>query len=122
MYEIYCKLRDAKGCKDADVVKATGITKSTFSDWKNGRSNPKDEKLKKIAAFFGVSIDYLRTGKETQGYYFDEETAKMAQEMYEDADMRSLFDMKRKMSPERFSAHVKFMEELYQQENGNIEE
>ena len=41
MYEIYCKLRDEKGCKDADVAKATGITKSTFSDWKNGRSKPK---------------------------------------------------------------------------------
>mgnify|MGYP003553741655 CR=1 FL=1 len=30
--------------KDSDVAKATGITKSTFSDWKNGRSNPKDAK------------------------------------------------------------------------------
>lgn len=29
MYEIYCKLRDERGLKDADVVKATGITKST---------------------------------------------------------------------------------------------
>lgn len=38
MYEIYCKLRDERGLKDADVVKATGITKSTFSDWKSGRS------------------------------------------------------------------------------------
>lgn len=34
MYEIYCKLRDSKGMKDSDVAKATGITKSTFSDWK----------------------------------------------------------------------------------------
>ena len=42
MYEIYCKLRDSKGMKDSDVAKATGITKSTFSDWKNGRSNPND--------------------------------------------------------------------------------
>ena len=59
MYEIYRKLRDEKKCKDADVAKATGITKSTFSDWKSGRSKPKDEKLKKIAEFFGVSVDYL---------------------------------------------------------------
>ena len=65
MYEIYCKLRDAMGVKDADVVKATGITKSTFSDWKSGRSKPKDEKLQKIADFFGVTAEYLRTGKET---------------------------------------------------------
>lgn len=43
MYEIYCKLRDSKGVKDSDVVKATGITKSTFSDWKSGRSKPKNE-------------------------------------------------------------------------------
>lgn len=64
MYEIYCKLRDAKGCKDSDVAKATNITKSTFSDWKSGRSVPKDEKLQKIAKYFGVSTNYLRTGKE----------------------------------------------------------
>lgn len=63
MYEIYCKLRDSKGLKDSDIAKATGITKSTFSDWKNGRSKPKDEKLLKIAEFFGVTLDYLRTGE-----------------------------------------------------------
>ena len=48
MYEIYCKLRDLKGMKDSDVARETGISKSTFSDWKSGRSNPKDEKLRKI--------------------------------------------------------------------------
>ena len=58
MYEIYCKLRDSKGMKDSDVAKATGITKSTFSDWKNGRSNPKDAKLQKIADLFGVTAEY----------------------------------------------------------------
>lgn len=64
MYEIYCKLRDEKGLKDADVSKATGIPQSTFSEWKKGRSKPKGEKLQKIADFFEVSVDYLQTGKE----------------------------------------------------------
>lgn len=64
MYEIYCKLRDEKGIKDSDVVKSTGITKSTFSDWKSGRSKPKNDKLQKIADYFGVTVDYLTTGKE----------------------------------------------------------
>ncbi|WP_373263212.1 helix-turn-helix domain-containing protein [Hungatella hathewayi] len=64
MYEIYCKLRDSRGVKDADVVRETGITKSTFSDWKNGRSKPKNDKLQKIADYFGVSVDYLMTGEE----------------------------------------------------------
>ena len=57
MYDIYCRLRDDKKLKDSDVAKATGITKSTFSDWKTGRS-----KLQKIADFFGVTLDYLMNG------------------------------------------------------------
>lgn len=65
MYEIYCKLRDSRGLKDSDVVKATGITKSTFSDWKSGRSNPKNDKLQKIANYFDVSIDYLMAGEDS---------------------------------------------------------
>ena len=64
MYEIYCKLRDSKGLNDSDIAKATGITKSTFSDWKNGRSKPKNAKLQKIADYFNVSLSYLSTGKE----------------------------------------------------------
>ena len=59
MYEIYCKLRDERGLKDADVARETGITKSTFSDWKSGRSNPKLDKLKILADYFGVTIEYF---------------------------------------------------------------
>lgn len=119
MYEIYCKIRDSRGIKDADVVRATGITKSTFSDWKSGRSTPKQDKMQKIADYFGVTVDYLMTGEEKEGYYLNEETAKLAQEMFEDEDMRSLFDMKRNMPPERFKAHMEFMKNLYNQEKGN---
>ena len=41
------------------VTKATGISASTFSDWKNGRSTPKADKLARIAAFFSISLDEL---------------------------------------------------------------
>lgn len=64
MYNIYCELRDKRKIKDSDVSKATGITKSTFSDWKSGRSKPKNDKLQKIADYFNVSLEYLTTGKE----------------------------------------------------------
>ena len=58
MYEVYARLRDEKGVRDATIAKATGIGRSTFSDWKNGRSTPKDEKLQKIADYLGVSAYY----------------------------------------------------------------
>lgn len=41
------------------VSKATGIAPSTFSDWKNGRSTPKADKLRKVADYFGISTDSL---------------------------------------------------------------
>ncbi len=51
------------------VAKSTGICASTFTDWKNGRSVPKAEKMKRIADHFGVSLDYLlgsRIGRESE--------------------------------------------------------
>lgn len=59
MYKEYVKLRDERGVTDYRVAKETGITKSTFTDWKNGRSEPKIDKLTKIARFFGVSVERL---------------------------------------------------------------
>ena len=57
MYAKYAELRDAKGVKDADVSAATGIPRSFFTDWKQGRYSPKIDKLLKIAEFFDVSIN-----------------------------------------------------------------
>lgn len=66
MYENYCSLRDARGMRDADVSRETGIGKSTFSDWKSGRSTPKNDKLEKIAKLFDVTVGELINGKEEQ--------------------------------------------------------
>lgn len=65
MYSIYQKLLDEKGLKNADIARATDISNMTLSDWKNGKSTPKQDKLMKIADFFGVSLEYLMTGKDT---------------------------------------------------------
>ena len=121
MYEVYCKLRDLRGVKDADVVRATGITKSTFSDWKSGRSEPKKEKLQKIADFFDVSLDYLMTGEEKEGgetYYINEETRAIAQEIFERKELRMLFDVTRKSTPQRLMAYYNMIKELESQEHG----
>ncbi len=59
MYEKYVKLRDKKKVTDYRVSMDTGITKSTFTDWKTGRSCPKVDKLKILADYFGVSIEYF---------------------------------------------------------------
>ena len=64
MYEIFEQLLQKYGVSAYKVAKETGVTQSTLSDWKRGRSTPKSENMKKIADYFGVSIDYIMTGKE----------------------------------------------------------
>ena len=59
MYEKYVELRDKKHVTDYRVSVDTGITKSTFTDWKSGRSKPKMDKLSILADYFGVSIEYF---------------------------------------------------------------
>ncbi|CAK7025046.1 MAG: hypothetical protein EUB_02297 [Eubacterium sp.] len=64
-YLAFSKLLNEKGVTAYKVSKETGVTQSTLSDWKRGRSTPKTDNMKKIADYFGVSIDYLMTGKDS---------------------------------------------------------
>lgn len=57
MYDFFKKLMDEKGITAYRVSKDTGIPQTTLSDWKNGRSKPKVEKLKILADYFGVTVD-----------------------------------------------------------------
>lgn len=41
------------------VAKDTGIPPVTLYDWRSGRSTPKTDKLKKLADYFDVSIEYF---------------------------------------------------------------
>ncbi len=61
-YQIFENLLKTEGSTVYRVAKSTGIPASTFTDWKNGRSVPKAEKLKKIAAYFDVPLDLFLDG------------------------------------------------------------
>lgn len=65
MYEIFSELLQRYGVTAYKVSKATGISQSSLSDWKKGKVTPKTENMKKIADYFGVSIEYLMTGKDS---------------------------------------------------------
>lgn len=59
MYKKYEELLRKTGRTSYQVSKDTGIGENILSYWKNGRSNPKVDKLKILADYFGVSIDYF---------------------------------------------------------------
>lgn len=66
IYKRFDELRKAKGVTVYAVSKATGITTTTFTNWKKGKYTPKQDKLQLIADYFNVSLDYLMTGKENR--------------------------------------------------------
>ena len=107
MYEYYCSIRDSLGLTDYKVSKLTGIGQSTFSDWKAGRSAPKQEKLQKIAGCLGVSVEYLQTGKfpkrlSSSGgvFYFSDDSARLAQRLTANARLYDLMDAFEKLNDE----------------------
>ena len=69
-YDVFERLCQEKGVKPYHVSKETGVATATLTEWKNGTYTPKTEKLQKIADFFGVTIDYLLTGKEPEGDHY----------------------------------------------------
>lgn len=58
-YSVFERLLQTNRTTVYRVSKDTGISASTFTDWKNGRSAPKADKLKLLADYFGVSLDYF---------------------------------------------------------------
>ena len=61
-----------------------------------------DVRLRKIAEFLDMSMEYLMTGEEapTDGYYISTETARMAQEIFLNPDLRALFDAAKDSRPQ----------------------
>lgn len=64
-YDLFAKIIEAKGITPYRIAKDTGLTTVLFTDWKKGKSKPKYDKLKIIADYLGVSVEYLQ-GIETK--------------------------------------------------------
>lgn len=93
----------------------SGIKKTTVNNWYNGRSMPKYDKLCILANYFGVPISAL-TEKQSEivnadtaqdnseHYYTDPETQKVAEELRTNTDLKLLFDAAKDASPEDLKA------------------
>lgn len=62
--ERFFKLLDEKKVSQKDFCESTGIPKQTVSGWKNRKTDPSASLIPTIAAYFGVTSDFLLTGKD----------------------------------------------------------
>jgi transcriptional regulator with XRE-family HTH domain len=59
VYKKFAELLEKRKVTAYRVSKETGIPANTFTDWKNGRSKPKFDKLMALAKFFDVPVEYF---------------------------------------------------------------
>ena len=124
MYSIFEQLLQKYGVSTYKVSKDTGIAQSVFSAWKNGISTPKQDKIQKIADYFNVSVDYIMTGKEKEGgekYYINDETTSIAQEIFDNKELRLLFDAAKDAQPDDLQTVHQMLLALKRKERGDID-
>lgn len=94
IYERIKEVALSKGYSINRLEKELSLPRSSIS--KYNKNVPSMERIQKIAEFLGVTLSEL-TGEqpETTGYYFDAKTAQMAQELFENKDLRVLFSAAR---------------------------
>ena len=120
MWEIFEGLLRRDGVSIADVSRATGISQSVFSNWKKRNGRISAENAMKIADYFNVTVGFLMGVQEDvhgESYYSDVKSALMAQQMFENKQLRALFHVQKNIDPERFKAFCDMIVAYYKMEN-----
>ena len=94
------ELREKRGMSQVDLADKISVSKQTLYKYENGIiTNIPSDKIEGIAKVFNISPSYLMGWKDddadSDGYYTNPETAKLAQELFENHDLRILFDAAR---------------------------
>ncbi len=110
---------EQRGVTQNELAEYMNVSQATVSNWCKGIKLPRMDKIDRICLYFNIKRSDLMEERqeEPDTYYINDETREIAQALQDNPDMRSLFDMSRKMSPERLKAHVEFMKKLYEQEH-----
>lgn len=94
------KLLTDNNKQQIDVAKAINVNATTFNSWCTGQSIPRAGALQSLADYFGVMKSDLLEENPKAKYYLNEETERIAQEIYDNPDLRILLDASRKTKPE----------------------
>lgn len=120
MYEKFSKLLQDYGVSAYKVSKETGISQSVFSEWKRGKSQPKLDKLQKIADFFNVPITYFTENSDegikieahNEPIYLDDETRDIIDELRTRPEMKILFSVSKNVTKEDIEATVEILKRM----------
>lgn len=116
---------ELNGKTQTDLINDLGFNKSAVSTWCNGTRLPRMDKVESLAKYFGINRSDLiedKSNDSDEHYYLNDETREIAQEAFENPELRTLFKVARDIPPERLRAHIQFMKSLKEQECGHNDE
>lgn len=98
--DILYSLRTKKGLSQAKLAQELKLSTGIIGMYESGRRMPSIEAQEAIADYFNVTLDYLMGRDPKSIYYLDPETANLAQELFENPDLRILFDAAQNSKPQ----------------------
>ena len=106
--KVLTELREKKGWSKSLVAKKLGLkTMSTYANWEYGLRKPDGEMLVKIANLYGVTTDYILTGKRPNSFNSD---------LFEDPDLQIAFKDASDFSEEARRHAIDFIKYLKEKE------
>lgn len=105
-----------------DLAKKLGVGTTSVSNWCRGIKSPRMDKVDAMCRIFNCKRSDLmeeKTDEENSGYYLNSETAQVAQEIFENKELRALFDVQRDMEADDLKALHNMALALKRKERGN---
>lgn len=110
----YLKICEEFGVAPTKVLTDLGISKSAYTNWKNG-GEPANRTKKQIADYFGISVAELMSGeikKSPAKAEEDDELEAILQDFKDNPELRALFKLSRKATPDELRQYQKIIKAL----------
>lgn len=93
---------DNSGKTQLEIANSIGVSPQTFNTWCKGIAIPRMGKVQALADYFHINKSDLIEDKSTteKSYYTNKETQQLAQEIFDNPDLKMLFDTTKNCSPE----------------------
>lgn len=127
MLQLYKNIKNRRielGMTQSNLAEKTGYAdKSMIAKIEKGQVDLPQTKIELFAKALNTTPADLMgwDDNEEKNYYVDPETRRIAQRIFEDSDMRTLFDIAKDMEPERLQAHIDFMKSLKKSEEHDVD-
>lgn len=109
----YYVLRSGK--ERNEICKDLNVSYSTFTDWYNGNTYPRIDRIEQMADYFGCTKADLvedRDHENHEEFYSDATVQRIADSLKEHAGFRVLFDAAANISPEDIPFAAEFLKRI----------